>query len=117
MLHVVIDFRRAQQRLGRNAAPVQADAAEIGFFDDRGLEAELRGADRGDVAAGAGADDDNVEGGVSDYRSIRERTSSKPVQSTVTAPALPRMIRTCVVDARSRWRMMTAAIAAAAART
>ena len=62
VLHVVVDFGRAQQRLGRDAAPVQADAAEIGFFDDRGLEAELGGADRGDVAAGAGADDDDVEG-------------------------------------------------------
>ena len=62
VLHVVVDLGRAQQRLGRDAAPVQADAAEIGFFDDRGLETELRGADRGDVAAGAGADDDDVEG-------------------------------------------------------
>ena len=62
VLHVVVDFGRAQQRLGRDAAPVQADAAEIGFLDDRGLEAELGGADRGDVAAGAGADDDDVEG-------------------------------------------------------
>ena len=62
VLHVVVDFGRAQQRLGRDAAPVQADAAEIGFLDDRGLEAELRGADRGDIAAGPGADDDDVEG-------------------------------------------------------
>ena len=65
VLHVVKDFRRAQQRLGRDAAPVQADAAEIGSLDDRGLEAELRRADRGDIAAGAGADDDDVEGSVS----------------------------------------------------
>src|SRR5215218_4983809 len=56
------NFRRAQQRLGRDTAPVQADAAEIGFFDDRGLEAELRRADRSDIAAGPGADDDDVEG-------------------------------------------------------
>ena len=62
VLHVVIDFRRAQQRLGRDAAPVQADAAEIGFLDDRGLETELRRTNGGDVAAGAGADDDDVEG-------------------------------------------------------
>src|SRR5438874_12954944 len=64
MLHVMIDLGRAQQRLGRNAAPVEADAAEIGFFHDRGLEAELGGADGGDIAAGAGADDDDVEGRV-----------------------------------------------------
>src|SRR5690242_4440444 len=62
MLHVVVDLGRAQQCFGRDAAPIQADAAEIRFLDDRGLEAELRGADRGDVAAGAGADDDDVEG-------------------------------------------------------
>src|SRR6185295_15289227 len=62
MLHVVVDFRRTQQRLGRNAAPIVADAAEVGFFHDRGLETELGGADRGDVAAGTGADNDDVEG-------------------------------------------------------
>src|SRR5258708_27484018 len=62
MLHVVIDLGRAQQRLGRDAAPVQADAAEIGFFHDRGLETKLRRTDRGDIAAGPGADDDDVEG-------------------------------------------------------
>ena len=64
VLHVVEDLRRAQQRLGRDAAPVRADAAEEVALDDRGLEAELRGADRRHVAAGAGADDDDVEGGV-----------------------------------------------------
>jgi hypothetical protein len=62
VLHVVIDFRRAQQRLGRDAPPVEADAAEIGALDDRRLEAELRRADRGDIASRAGADDDDVEG-------------------------------------------------------
>lgn len=59
-----------QQRLGGNAADVQAGAAEarlalrvgvgIGFAAG-GLEAELRGTDRGDVAAGAAADDEDVE--------------------------------------------------------
>jgi len=53
-------LRRAQQRLGRDASPVVADAAEIGLLDDSGLEAKLRRADRGDVAAGARADDDDV---------------------------------------------------------
>ena len=65
VLHVMEDFGRAQQRLGRDAAPVRADAAEEIALHDRGLEAELRGADRGDIAAGPGADDDDVEGGVS----------------------------------------------------
>ena len=31
-------------------------------LDDRRLQAELRGADRRDIAAGAGADDDDVVG-------------------------------------------------------
>src|SRR5437763_16272251 len=64
MLHVMENLGRAQQRLGRDAAPVETDAAKIGLFDHRGLEAELRRADRGDVAAGTGADDDDVEGSV-----------------------------------------------------
>jgi hypothetical protein len=61
MQHVVIDFRRAQQRLGRNASPVQADAAEMGTLDDGGLESELRRTDRSDISAGSAADDDYVE--------------------------------------------------------
>ncbi len=36
--------------------------AEMLALDDRRLEAELRGADSGDIAAGAGADDDDVVG-------------------------------------------------------
>ena len=47
--------------LSGNAAPVETRAAELVLLDHRGLEAELRGADRRDVAAGAGADDDQVE--------------------------------------------------------
>jgi hypothetical protein len=40
---------------------VQAGAAELGvLLDDGDLEAELAGADAGDVAAGAAADDDEV---------------------------------------------------------
>src|SRR4029077_12895589 len=61
VLHVMENLGRAQQRLGWNAAPVEADAAQIIALDNRGLEAELGGTDRGDIAAGAGADDYNVE--------------------------------------------------------
>ena len=59
-----------QQRLGGNAADVEAGAAEahlalrvvVGLgFAAGGAEAELRGADGGDVAAGAAADDEHVE--------------------------------------------------------
>ena len=60
--HGVIDVGGAEQRLGRDAAPVRADAAEIGFFHDRGLQPELRGADGGDIAARPRADDDHVVG-------------------------------------------------------
>ena len=40
----------------------EAGAARACRLDDGDLEAELRGADGGDVAAGAGADDRDVEG-------------------------------------------------------
>jgi hypothetical protein len=53
MLHIMIDFGRAQQRLGRNAAPVEADAAEILALDDRCFQTQLGRADRRDIAAGA----------------------------------------------------------------
>src|SRR4051812_18990100 len=61
VLHVVEDLGRAQQRLGRDAAPVETDTAEIISFDDRRLEPELCRADRGDIAAGPRADIDDVE--------------------------------------------------------
>src|SRR6056297_2162091 len=50
-----------QQRLGGDAADVEAGAAK-GFsaLDAGGFQAELRAADGGDIAAGAGADDDDV---------------------------------------------------------
>jgi hypothetical protein len=60
VLAVMQDLGRAQQRLGRDAAPVRADAGEMLALDDCGPEAELRGPDCSDIAAGAGADDDDV---------------------------------------------------------
>src|SRR5690348_813788 len=65
MLHRMEDFSRAQQRLGRNAAPIETDAAEIVALDDSRLKSELGGANGGNIAAGAGANDEDVE------RSIR----------------------------------------------
>ena len=51
----VDDLGGMQQRLGGNAAHVEADAAQHGpAFDQRDLEAEIRGAERGGVAAGTG---------------------------------------------------------------
>jgi hypothetical protein len=54
--HQVVDLGRAQQRLGRDAAPVEADAAQMLALDQRRLHAELRRADGRDIAAGTAAD-------------------------------------------------------------
>src|SRR6185437_13039816 len=48
-VHQVPDFGGAQQRLRRDAAPVEADAAELVAFDDRGLKTKLRSADGADI--------------------------------------------------------------------
>jgi hypothetical protein len=53
----------AQQRLGRDAADVEADTAPVLLLDDGDGLAELGGADRGDVPAGAGTEDEDVEVG------------------------------------------------------
>src|SRR5260370_1264455 len=45
------------QRLRRDAAAEEASAAEPALFDQHGVEAELTGADRGDIAARAAAAD------------------------------------------------------------
>ena len=66
---LLVVLRGLQQRLGGDAADVEAGAAErrlavgvLPFVDAGVAEAELRGADRGDVAAGPAADHDDVEG-------------------------------------------------------
>ncbi len=59
--HQLEDLGGAQQRLGRDAAPVEADAAQMLALDQRHLHAELCGPDGGDIAAGTAADDDQVE--------------------------------------------------------
>ena len=52
---------RFEQRLAGNAADAQAGAAEARFaFDAGGVQAQLCGADGGDVSAGSAADDDQV---------------------------------------------------------
>ena len=62
---VLDDLQRVrvlEQRLGRDAAPQQARAAQrLLALHDRGLEAQLRRADGRHVAAGAGANHDEVE--------------------------------------------------------
>ena len=52
---------RMEQRLGRDTSNVQAGATELGiFFDNRGLQAVLTGADRGGVAARAAPNHNQV---------------------------------------------------------
>ncbi len=58
---LLIELAGLEQGLGRDTAPVEADAAEQLALDHGGLETQLGGADRGHVAAGAAADDDDVE--------------------------------------------------------
>ena len=54
-------LRAMQQRLRRNAADVEAGPAQrLAGFGAGGLQPQLRRADRGDIAAGAGADDEDV---------------------------------------------------------
>ena len=54
--------REVQQRLGGDAADVEADAAEaLVALDEHGLQAEVGGAEGGGVAAGARADDDDID--------------------------------------------------------
>ena len=45
-----------KQRLGGNAAPVEAGAPELGALDERHLGAELRGAERGNITGGPAAE-------------------------------------------------------------
>ena len=51
---------RTQHRLCGDAGDVEAPPADEFTLDDRSLHAQLGGANRGDVASGAGADHDDV---------------------------------------------------------
>ena len=58
---VVPEFGVEEQRLGRDAAHVQAGAAEhVVFFDEGGFQAVLAGADGGSVSSRTAADDCDV---------------------------------------------------------
>ena len=59
---LVVELGGAQHGLGRNAGVVEAAAAGLVALDDGRLLAQLRGADRRDVAAGPTADHDHVVG-------------------------------------------------------
>ena len=60
MVEDVRKFGVAQERLRRNAADVQTHAAPILLFDDRDLEAELGGANGGNISAGASTENHNI---------------------------------------------------------
>ena len=60
-VHQVEHFRRAQHRLGRDAAPVEADAAHMLALDNCHVETKLRGPDRGHIAPRTGPDYDHVK--------------------------------------------------------
>ena len=51
----------AEQGLGGDAADVEADTSPVLLLDHADLEAELGGADGGDVATGARTEDDDIE--------------------------------------------------------
>src|SRR5262249_50975687 len=58
---MIADFGVEQQRLGRNAAYLQARPTQLGvFLEQAGFQAQLAGAERSSVPAGAGPDDGNV---------------------------------------------------------
>ena len=61
VLHIVIDFSRAQESFGGDTAPIQTDSAQIGLFHNRGFHTELRRPNGGHIPTGAGADNDDVE--------------------------------------------------------
>src|SRR5262249_34409182 len=78
---VVEMLGRIEQGLARDAAHVQAGAAEARVaLDARRAQAELRRADRGHVPAGAGAEDAEVERPFASHQtasSIRSGSSSR----------------------------------------
>ncbi len=69
-----------EQRLGRDAADVEAGAAErLALLDDGDFHAELRRADRADIAAGPGADDDEIVGHVDEPAFDKEETDWRSI--------------------------------------
>src|SRR3546814_5539890 len=85
----------AQQRLGRDAAPVEADAAEVRALHHRGLQLQLRGADRRHIAARPAADNDHIVIRIS-HLSSPDLGQSNPVVPALFAWSLfprPRILR------------------------
>jgi hypothetical protein len=57
-----VEVRHRNQRLGRNAAPIEANAAHFRLFDAHGFLAELRQPDSANVTAWTPSEDDRVVG-------------------------------------------------------
>ena len=75
------------QRLRGNAADVEASSSEPVGFDENRVEAELAGADRGDIAAGAAADDENLAAKlVHSSAAFQSRRVVTPAKAGVQAP-------------------------------
>ena len=70
------DLGGVEHGLGRDAGVVEAAAAGLVALDHGGLLAELGGADRGDVAAGAASDHDHVVAGHRRFDSIGAGSST-----------------------------------------
>jgi len=64
VLHIVIDFSRTQQRLCRDTAPVQANAAEMLTLDDCRFQSQLSRPDGRDVSPGTGPNNHNIISGI-----------------------------------------------------
>ena len=74
----------AEQRLGRDAADVEADPAPVLLLDDGHGLAELGRADRRDVTTGAGTKDENVEVGHGGQPMSWSR--ARPTQGLICGP-------------------------------
>ena len=60
VVRIAPDLRGVQQSLRRHTAAVQAGAAALAVLNNSRMQAKLRGAQRGGIAAGARADDDEL---------------------------------------------------------
>src|SRR5690606_6665947 len=102
MLDALVVLRGLEERLGRDAAHVEAGAAQpvlargvLPLFHAGGGEPELRRPDGGNVAGGAHADDDDVEGLHRQISRIRRAGSSRASliatrKSTASRPSMMR---------------------------
>ena len=82
------DLGRVQQRLGRDAAHVQAGAAELALLDERDRQAQLGRPQGAGVAAAATSEDDDVVG-VLGFSRHRGRSLALPDRSVSDAAGGP----------------------------